>query len=65
MNTDWKIALLGDVCGLQNGFAFKSKLFKPTGMPVLRISSIQDEQICEHRPVFTDPNDYKEDLSKY
>lgn len=56
---------LGDICELQNGFAFKSKLFKQVGIPVLRISSIQDEQVCDHRPVFVDPADYKEDLSKY
>lgn len=34
-------------------------------MPVLRISSIQDDCICDHRPVFVDPEDYKEDLSRY
>jgi type I restriction enzyme S subunit len=65
MTPAWNLVQLGDVCGLQNGFAFKSKLFKPSGMPVLRISSIQDELVCDNRPVFTDPEDYKEDLSKY
>jgi len=61
----WEEKYLGDICGFQNGFAFKSKLFKPDGIPVLRISSIQDDQVVDHRPVFTDPNNYKEDLSKY
>jgi type I restriction enzyme, S subunit len=65
MRDGWKKLKLGDVCTLQNGFAFKSKLFKSQGMPVLRISSIQDEQVCDNRPVFTDPADYNEDLSKY
>jgi type I restriction enzyme S subunit len=60
-----KMVRLGDVCDLQNGFAFKSNLFKSDGIPVLRISSIQDEQICDNRPVFTDQKDYKENLSKY
>ena len=37
-----KIVKLGDVCDLQNGFAFKSKLFKEKGLPILRISNIQN-----------------------
>jgi len=65
MSQEWGTVRLGDVCGFQNGFAFKSKLFKPSGIPVLRISSIQDELVSDNRPVFTDPNDYKEDLSRY
>ena len=61
----WATKRLQDICGLQNGFAFKSELFKPEGIPVLRISSIQDEQVCDNRPVFADPSDYKENLQKY
>jgi len=61
----WEEKKLGDICGFQNGFAFKSKLFKTDGVSVLRISSIQEGQVVDHRPVFTDPDDYKEDLSKY
>lgn len=61
----WKTCRLGEICKLQNGFVFKSNLFKQSGMPVLRISSIQDELVCDNRPVFADPNDYKEDLRKY
>lgn len=56
---------LGDVCDLKNGFVFKSQLFKPDGVPVLRISSIQDGEVCDNRPVFVDPKDYREDLAKY
>ncbi|KHK03914.1 restriction endonuclease subunit S [Desulfovibrio sp. TomC] len=61
----WKTCRLGEICKLQNGFVFKSNLFKQSGMPVLRISSIQDELVCDNRPVFADPKDYKEDLRKY
>lgn len=61
----WASKRLQDICGLQNGFAFKSELFKPEGIPVLRISSIQDEKVCDNRPVFADPSDYKENLQKY
>lgn len=56
---------LGEVCTLQNGFAFKSKDFVQEGVPVLRISSIQNEEVCDNRPVFVNPNSYKEDLSRY
>jgi type I restriction enzyme S subunit len=61
----WKDTTLGTICELQNGFAFKSELFKPDGMPVLRISSIQNGEVCDNRPVFTIVSDYREDLSKY
>ena len=65
MTNGWEIKRLGDACDLQNGFAFKSELFKPKGIPVLRISSIQDEQVCDNRPVFANPSDYAENLQKY
>lgn len=62
---DWTIEALGDICKLQNGFAFKSALFKPSGIPVLRISSIQNNIISDNRSVYVDPSDYKENLDKY
>ena len=34
-------------------------------MPVLRISSIQSDNISNNRQVYIDPTDYKEDLTKY
>lgn len=61
----WPTVNLGDVCDLQNGFAFKSKSFKEGGTPVLRISSIQGEEVSDNRPVYVDENDYSENLSKY
>ena len=36
---------LGDVCSLKNGFAFKSKFFRDKGLPILRISNIQNERV--------------------
>lgn len=65
MKRGWEIKKLGDVCALQNGFPFRSKLFKPSGVPVLRISSIQNDSICDKTLVFVDPSDYKEKLDKY
>jgi type I restriction enzyme, S subunit len=61
----WKLVKLGDVCHLQNGFAFKSKLFKDKGLPILRISNIQNERIDTRRPVYFNAKDYNVDLKKY
>ena len=65
MKQGWELKTLEDVCQFQNGFAFKSKTFKDEGVPVLRISNIQKDNIDLRRIVFVDPSDYKEDLSKY
>lgn len=65
MKNNWQIKKLGDVCGFQNGFAFKSKLFKEKGFPVLRISNIQNDGISYNRLVFFDKNNYKEKFDKY
>lgn len=62
---DWVETTLEEVCGFQNGFAFKSAKFRESGMPILRISNIQDDQIDTRKIVFTDPNDYREDLDRY
>ena len=60
-----KIIKLGDVCDLKNGFAFKSKLFKKEGLPILRISNIQNDSIDTRRPVYFNPSDYKINFEKY
>ncbi|HEY1171940.1 MAG TPA: restriction endonuclease subunit S [Verrucomicrobiae bacterium] len=62
----WVQSKLDDVCGFQNGFAFKSNTFKPSGVPILRISNIQDGRVdTDNRLVFFDPKDYKENLDRY
>lgn len=62
----WVEKRLEEVCGLQNGFAFKSSTFKPSGVPILRISNIQDGRVeAGNRLVFFDPNDYRENLDRY
>jgi type I restriction enzyme S subunit len=62
----WVERKLDEVCGFQNGFAFKSNTFKPSGVPVLRISNIQDGHIdTDNRLVFIDPKDYHENLDRY
>jgi type I restriction enzyme S subunit len=56
---------LDDVCGFQNGFAFKSSTFRETGFPILRISNIQDGKVDTEKLVFFDPKDYRENLDRY
>ena len=62
---EWKRCKLGEVCKFQNGFAFKSDSFKESGIPLLRISNIQNESICLSDIVYIDLKDYCEDLSNY
>ena len=43
--SNWVWTRLGEVCVFENGFAFKSTDYKETGIPLLRISNIQNKQI--------------------
>ena len=56
---------LNTVCRFQNGFAFKSKLFSESGLPILRITNISEGKLSEEGYVYFNPNDYKENLSNY
>ena len=38
----WAMCKLGDVCQFESGFAFKSESFKKEGIPLIRISNIQN-----------------------
>ena len=60
-----EIKKLSEVCDFQNGFAFKSNKFKSDGLPILRISNIQNNHISTKDLVFFDVNDYKEDFERY
>src|SRR4029453_9989724 len=44
---DWKSILLGDVCRVQGGFAFKSQDYvdEPDGVPLIRIGDLQGGQV--------------------
>ena len=61
----WEIKRLGEVCNFQNGFAFKSKTFKKKGIPIVRITNIQNEKLNLSKIVYIDPKDYDKNLSKY
>lgn len=56
---------LGQVCDFKNGFAFKSSKFKLNGLPVLRITNIDNGIIDISNCVYFSTKDYKEDLSSY
>ena len=65
MREGWEIKKLEQVSGFQNGFAFKSKTFKEEGIPVIRITNIQDQSIDFSQVVYVNPKDYDKDLTKY
>ena len=59
------IKTVGEVCKFQNGFSFKSNLFKEEGEPILRITNIKNDRIVLDSLVFFDKADYKEDLEQF
>ena len=61
----WKTVELGTVCDFQNGFAFKSNLFSEDGLPILRISNIQNQRIDTNNLVFFKKESYREKIEQY
>jgi len=61
----WEIKKLGEVCDFQNGFAFQSKTYKESGLPILRITNIQNDEINTEELVFFDAKDYKVNLDRF
>ena len=61
----WVKKKLGEVCHIQNGFAFKSNLFTEEGYPILRISNIQKGKITFDNIAYFKDGSYSVDLSKY
>jgi len=59
------IRTIGDVCKFQNGFAFKSNLFKEEGKPILRIVNIKNDRIILDNVVFFNLSDYRENLEQF
>jgi len=61
---EWK--KLGEVCEFQNGFAFKSNLFKAYGNPIIRITNITSNNVDMTDCKFFDIHDYsKYNLSSF
>ena len=61
----WEKKKLGEVCNFQNGFAFKSESYKKDGLPILRISNIQNQCLEINDVVYFDSNDYKENFDRF
>lgn len=63
----WERKRLGEVCELKNGYAFKSNDFIDVGVPVIRISDIQDNLVTTSQSVKVSKdnlNSYREFLIK-
>jgi type I restriction enzyme S subunit len=65
MKQGWEIKKLGEVCDFQNGFAFKSNTYKETGLPILRITNIQNQSLEINDLVYFDAKDYKENFDRF
>lgn len=60
---NWVWSKLGLVCQLSNGFAFKSTNYKETGIPIIRISNIQESGVViDEKTVYSDKDEL---LNKY
>ncbi len=60
---EWKT--LGEVCDLQNGFAFKSSLFKDKGLPIVRITNINGINVDLTDVKYFDHIDYNSNSLNY
>ncbi len=59
----WKLVKLGEVCKMQNGFAFKSTEYTTEGMPIIRISDINGGIVSTEKSVrIKDRNEFKDYL---
>lgn len=47
MTSEWKKVALGNYCEIKNGYAFKSKDFCTSGVPVIKIKNVKPNQIVE------------------
>jgi len=61
----WEWKKLGNIVKLQNGFAFKSKLFTNDGLPIVRIKNIKNEKVTLDDVVYFNPKDYSKNLDTY
>lgn len=53
---EWKP--LGEVCDFKNGFAFKSSLFRESGLPIVRITNVDGANVNLGDVKYFDPADY-------
>ena len=62
-NIQWK--KLGEVCEFQNGFAFKSSLFKEKGLPIIRITNISGGRVTDEDYKYFDSSDYPKRVEEF
>ena len=60
---EWK--KLGEVCGFQNGFAFRSSWFKEKGLPIIRITNISGGRVTDEDYKYFDASDYSQRVEEY
>jgi len=48
----WRVGKLKDICEIKNGFAFKSKDYVSSGMPVVRTTNFRNGTVDLNSPVF-------------
>ena len=65
MKEGWEYKKLKEVSSFQNGFAFKSNLFRKEGYPIVRISNIQNEEVQTDDIVYFNKEDYSVKFDKY
>ena len=65
MKEGWTYKKLGEVSSFQNGFAFKSNLFRKEGCPIVRISNIQNEEVQTDDIVYFNKEDYPVNFDNY
>lgn len=59
-NPGFKMVALGELCDYQNGYAFKSSDFTDTGVPVIKITNINDYKLVSDN-ILCVPNQQKYD----
>jgi type I restriction enzyme S subunit len=65
MREGWEIRKLGDVCNFQNGFAFKSNKYRESGLPIIRITNIQNQTLQTNELVYFNSNDYNVNFEQF
>lgn len=62
---DWEVVALGEVCEFQNGFTFKSNLFKEIGLPIIRITNIDGKYVNLDDVKYFNISDYNSQMYLY
>lgn len=60
----WTTKPLKELCDILNGYVFKSELYEPTGIRVIRITNVQKGRVEDLDPQFY-PISYEKELEKF